>query len=143
MHRSVFSKAPTNFTIISSLCHFTNSQPITIMPLKPKTARSEHLDESILVIFALHSMGKSHSKIANYVKVPMLIVTQIIQHALKNPNIPYRKTKRIGQSTKLNTRSQRVLLCHIERNLNDNLAALGTPSKSGYTLSRAMVWCYL
>ncbi len=143
MHRSAFSGAPTNFTVISSSCHFTNSQPITIMPSKPKTARREHSDEIISVVLALHSTGKSHSKIADYAKIPKSTVTRIIQRASKNPNIPYRKTKRVGQFTKLNARSQRALLQHVERNSNDNLAALGTPSKSGHTLSRATVWSYL
>ncbi len=69
---------------------------------KPKTARKKHLDETISVILTLHSTRKSHLKIANYVKISKLTVTQIIQYASKNLNILYRKTKRIGQSTKLN-----------------------------------------
>ena len=140
MHRSALTEAPTNFSVISFLCHFTNSQPITIMPAKPKTARREHSNETISVILALHSAGKSHGKIAEYVKIPKSTVTRILQRASKNPNKPYRKTKRVGRSTKLNARSQRALIRHVERFPHDNLAALGTPSKS---LSRGTVRSYL
>ena len=57
-----YSTNITNFSVISFLCHFTNSQPITIMPAKPKTA---HSNETISVILAIHSAGKSHGKIAD------------------------------------------------------------------------------
>ena len=59
MHQSVLTEAPTNFSVNSFLCHFMNSQPITIMPAKPKTARRENLNKTISVILALHSAGKS------------------------------------------------------------------------------------
>ena len=143
MHRSPLSEAPTNFTVISYLCHFTNSQPITIMPSKPKTVRREHSGETISVVLALHSAGKSHAQIADYVKIPKSTVTRLIQRASQNPNEPYRKTKRVGRPTKLNARSQRALLRHIERFPHDNLAALGTLSRSGHTLSRGTVRSYL
>ncbi len=143
MHQSALTKALTNFTVISFLCYFTNSQPITIMPTKPKTARREHSNKTISVIPALHTAGKSHGKITNYVKIPKLTVTRILQRASKNSNKLYRQTKRIGRSTKLNAQSQRVLIRHVERFPHNNLAALSTPSKSGHTLSRGMVWSYL
>lgn len=135
MHRSPLSEAPTNFTVISFLCHFTISQPITIMPSKPKTVRREHSSEAIPAILALHSTGKSHAQTADYVKIPKSTVTKLIQRVSKNPNEPYRKTKHVRRPTKLNARSQRALIRHIERHPHDNLAALGTPSKSGHTLS--------
>ena len=143
MHRSALTEAPTNFSVISFLCHFTNSQPITIMPAKPKTARREHSNETISVILALHSAGKLYGKIADYVKISKSTVTRILQQASKNPNKLYYKIKRIGRSTKLNARSQRALICHIERFPHDNLATLGTSSKSGHILSRKMIRSYL
>ncbi len=143
IHRSALTEAPTNFTVILFLCHFTNSQPITIMPTKPKTTRREHSNETISVILALHSTGKSHGKIADYVKISKLTVTRILQRASKNPNEQYYKTKCIGRSNKLNAWSQRVLIHHVERFPHDNLAALGTPSKSGHKLSQGTVRSYL
>lgn len=38
---------------------------------------------------------------------------------------------------------ERALICHVERNPHDTLAALGNPSKSGTTLSRKTVRAYL
>ncbi len=143
MHRSALTKVFTNFAVISFLCHFTNSQPITIMFAKSKTARREHSNETISVILTLYSAGKSHEKMADYVKIPKLTINRILQWASKNPNKLYRKTKRIRQSTKLNARSQRTLIYHVERFPHDNLAALGIPSKSGHTLSRGTVRSYL
>lgn len=64
---------------------------------------------------------------------------QIIQYILKNPNIPYYKTKRVKQSTKINTRSQKALIYYIKQNSNNKLAILSTPFKSSYTLSQATV----
>ena len=136
MHRSALTEAPTNFSVISFLCHFTNSQPITIMPAKPKTARREHSNETISVTHALDSAGKSHGKIADYVKISQSTVTRILQRASKNPNGPYRKTKHVGRSIKLNAWSQRALICV-------STWPLGTPSKSGHTLSRRTVQSYL
>lgn len=74
MPQSAFSKVPTNFTIISSSCHFTNLQSTIIIYSEPKTARREHSNDTIFVILILYNMGKSHSKITNYVKILKLIV---------------------------------------------------------------------
>lgn len=108
-----------------------------------KNRKEEHSNETISVILALHSAGKSQGKIADCVKIPKSTVTRILQRALKNPNEPYRKTKRVGRSTKLNAWSQRALIRHVERFPHDNIAALGTPSKSGHTLSRGTIRSYL
>lgn len=78
IYRFALTKAPINFTVILFLCHFTNLQPITIVFMKSKTVRKEHLNETISVILTLHSVGKSHGKIADYVKIPKLKVTRIL-----------------------------------------------------------------
>ncbi len=113
------------------------------MPSKPKTARRKHLDKTISVILILHNTRKSHSKIVNYVKIQKSKVTQIIQCVSKNLTIPFCKIKCVRQSTKLNARSQKTLLRHIERNPNNNLATLNTPIKSDHTLSQATIRSYL
>lgn len=63
------------------------------MSSKSKTTSKKYLDETILVLLILYIMEKSYSIIADYIKISKLKVTQKIQHALKNPNIPYCKTK--------------------------------------------------
>lgn len=47
---------------------------------------------TILVIFALNSIRKLYRKIANYLKIPNLIITKILQLASKNLNILYYKS---------------------------------------------------
>lgn len=101
MHQSALTEAPTNFTVILFLCYFTNSQSITIMPAKPKTAKREYSNETISVILTLHNARKSHRKIADYIKISKLIVSRILQQTSKNSNKPYYKTKRIRWSIKL------------------------------------------
>lgn len=48
------------------------------MPTKSKTARREHSNKTISVILVLHSTGKLHGKIADYVKISKSIVTRIL-----------------------------------------------------------------
>lgn len=88
-------------------------------------------------------MRKSHTKIFNFVKISKLTIMQIIQYMLRNPNISYCKTKYVRQFTKLNAQFQRVLLCHIKQNPNDNFVALSISSKSGYKLFQTTIRSYL
>lgn len=106
-----------------------NSPPITIMPFEPRSARREHSDETVSAVLALHNLGKSHTQIVNYVKIPKSTVTKLIHWAARNRDEPYCKTKHAGRPPMLNARSQRALICHVERFPHDNLAALGTPFK--------------
>ena len=48
-------------------------------------------------------------------------------------------TKRAGQPANLDARARQALTRHVERNPNDKLAALGTPSKTAHKLGRKAV----
>lgn len=65
---------------------------------------------TILVIFALNSIRKLYRKIANYLKIPNLIITKILQLASKNLNILYCNIKLVVQFIRLNTQFQRILM---------------------------------
>lgn len=48
------------------------------MPSEPKTVKREHSDGTISVMLALHSAGKSHTQIANYIKIPKSTIIKLI-----------------------------------------------------------------
>ena len=134
---------PPTFKQFSFDCHFTNSSPKSIMPLKPKTSRREYSDKTVGIILALREAGRSYTQITNQVKVPRLSVVHIIHRATRTQNEPYHPTKRAGRPPKLDTQARQALIRHVERNPHDNLAAFGTLSKSGTTLSCKTVQAYL
>ena len=76
------------------------------MPSKPKTVRREHSSEIISIVIALDRVGKSHGQIADQVEIPKSTVTKMIHRAIRNPEQPYRKSKRAGRAPKLNASSQ-------------------------------------
>lgn len=78
MHQFVLTKAFINFLIILFLYQFINSQPIIIMSAKLKIVKKKYSNKTILIIFILYSMRKLHKKIANYIKIPKLIVIRIL-----------------------------------------------------------------
>lgn len=96
MNKIAFSKTFTNITIILSFCYFTNLQLIIIIFSKLETIKKKYLNETNFVIFVLYSIEKLYLKIANFVKIPKLIIIQIIQCKSKNSNILYYETKNIG-----------------------------------------------
>ena len=95
------------------------------------------------MILALCETGKSYAQIADQVKVPRPSVVHIIHQATRTENELYRLTNRAGRPLKLDTQVWRALICHMEWNLHDNLAALNTSSKLGTTFSRKNVPVYL
>ncbi len=113
------------------------------MPSKPKTSRREHSPETVSVILMLHNLGKSLAQISDHVKVPRATVGHIIHRATRAPDNQLRSNKRAGRPPKLDARARRALIRHVERNPHDNLASLGTPSKTGKTLGRKAVRSYL
>ena len=142
IQRRLDKPSPT-FKRFSFYCHFTNFSPKFIMPSKPKTSRRKYLDEIVGMILALCEAGKSYVQIADQVKVPQPSIVYIIHRATRTQNEPYRLTKRVGRPPKLETRARRALIRQVERNPYGNLAALGTPSKLGTTLSCKTVQAYL
>lgn len=65
------------------------------MPIKLKAARKKYLNKTILVILVLHNTRKLHKKVADYIKIPKLIVIKILQYISKNSNKSYYKIKYI------------------------------------------------
>ncbi len=59
------------------------------------------------------------------------------------PDWPFQLNKRSGRPCKLDDRDRKTFIGHVEQFLNDNLKALGTPSKSNHTFSQPTVWNYL
>ncbi len=86
MHRSAFSEAPTNFTLISFLCHFANSSSITTVPFKPKTVRREHSSETISVVIALQRVGKSHAQIKLQSQLWLIGLHAILNRRIVKPS---------------------------------------------------------
>lgn len=113
------------------------------MPYIPKTSRREHSAETLAIIISLHNKGKSLAQIGNHLNLSRPTVATIIHRHHRQPDHPLRPTKRAGRPPKLDGRDKRALVRHVEQNPHDNLKALGTPSKSGQTLSRATVRKYL
>lgn len=70
-------------------------------------------------------------------------VAHILNRAARTPDDPYRPIQRAGRPATLDAGAQRALIRHVERNPNDNLAALGSPSKSGHKLGRKAIRTYL
>ena len=113
------------------------------MPSKPKISRREYSDEIVGIILALCEAGKLYAQIADQVKISRLCIVYIIHRATRIQNEPYHPTKRASCLPQLDTQARQALIRHVERNLNGNLAALDTPSKSDTTLSRKIVRVYL
>ena len=113
------------------------------MPSKPRTGRHEHSQETIAIILSLYNLKKSHSQIADHLKITKSSVTTIIHRHNRNPEKSLRPTKCAGRPFKLDARAQRQLICHVEKFPHDNIAALATPSKTGYTLYQTTTRNYL
>lgn len=113
------------------------------MPSVPKTARKKHSEEKVALILRLRKLCYSISEIANSVQLSRSTVSYIVHRAAQKSGSPYCPTKRPGRVAKLDARARRALIRHVERNPNDNLAALGTPSKTEHKLARKTVQTYL
>ena len=109
------------------------------MPSIPKTPRREHSAETLAIIISMHEEGKSHAQISDHLKLAKSTVTSIIHRHNRQLEHPLRPTTRSSRPLMLDDRARILFIRHIEQNPRDNLKALGTPSKSGQTLSRAAV----
>ena len=80
------------------------------MPSKPRTGRHEHSQETIAIILSLHNLKKSHSQIANHLKIAKSSVTTIIHRHDQNLEKVLCPTKRAGRPLKLDAQAQRQLI---------------------------------
>ena len=106
------------------------------MPSTPKISRRENLAETLAIIISMHEEGKSHAQIGDHLKLAKSTMTSIIHRHNRQPEYPLQPTKRAGRPLNLNDRAKRLFIRHIEQNPCDTFKVLGTPSKSGQTLSR-------
>ena len=86
------------------------------MPSKLKTAKRDYSSKTIATIINLRELGKLYAQIADHVKLPRSSVVYILNRAAQRPWRP----------ATLDARAQRALICHLEQNPNDILAALVT-----------------
>ena len=105
------------------------------MPYRPVTSRREHSSETIAVIWALHCIGYSASKIQLENGLPKSTITWILRRLRKSPGNEWKKAVRTGRPPKLDLRAERRLVRYIATNPFSTLACLGTPSKTGMRLS--------
>ena len=113
------------------------------MPSVPKTSRREHSSETVATILTLRKDGKSFAQIGDQLSLPRFTVATILHRHTRQPHQPLPPSKRSGRPFKLDDRDKRTLMRHVERFPHDNLKALGTPSKSGQSLSKPTVRKYL
>lgn len=93
------------------------------------------MPKTILVILALYNLSNLIGQISDHVKVLRATIGLIIYWAIQTLDHPLYSNKRVGRPAKLDGRIWRALICHIEQNLDDNLASLITYSKFGIKLS--------
>jgi len=104
------------------------------MGYRPISDRKEHAPEVVSVIWALHCIGYSSSKIREETKVPKSTVTSIIRRLRKTPDHQWKQAIRTGRPPKLDERAERRLVRYMAANPFSTLAQLSTPGKSGYRL---------
>lgn len=141
--RRCLEKPLPTFQQFSSYCHFTNFLSKYIIYLKLKTSRKIYSDKIFRIILALYKAGKLYTQNSHQFNFSETFVVHIIHQAMYNQNEFHYPTKWAGRQTKLNTRAQQTLICDVEQNPHNNLAALGISFKSGTTLSHKIIQEYL
>jgi hypothetical protein len=104
------------------------------MVYQKKTNRQEHPPEVISVIWALHCMGYSASKIRLENRLPKSIITSIIRRVQKHPSDPFHKALYTGRPPKLNARAEWCLVRFMANNPFKTITSLSSPLKSGYCM---------
>jgi hypothetical protein len=110
------------------------------MPSKPKTHRRETTPEERAIVWAHYLDGLSYSEIKGMTGHPKLTIQTIVDNLKARSGQDRFKSKpRPGVSRKVDSRGEKALLRHANKNTKDPLAVLGTPSKSGKQLDRGTV----
>ena len=104
------------------------------MVYQKKTNRQEHPPEVISLIWALHCMGYSASKIRLENGLPKSTITSIIRRVRKHPSDPFRKALRTGHPPKLNARAERRLVRFMANHPFETITSMLTPLKLGYCM---------
>jgi len=104
------------------------------MVYQRKTDRREHPPEVISVIWALHYIGYSTSKIRLENGLPKSMIISIIRRVQKHPNNPYCQVIRTGRPLKLNPQAKRRLVRFTANHPFKTITSLSMLSKSGYRM---------
>ena len=104
------------------------------MVYQRKTDRQEHPPKVISVIWTLHYMGYSTSKIRLKNGLPKSTIISIIRRVRKHPSDPYRQAIRTRRPLKLDPRAKQHLVRFIANYPFKIISSLLTPLKSGYRM---------
>jgi hypothetical protein len=106
------------------------------MPSKPKTSRRETTYDERRDVWDWYLSGYSYSEIGRLSRLPKSTVGDIITRVKATAGTDrFINKRRTGKPPKLTVKAERRLLRAVANNTRANLAALGTPSKSGKKLS--------
>ena len=110
------------------------------MPSKPKTHRRETTPEEKAIVWAHYLDGLSYSEIKGMTGHPKSTIQTIINNLkARSGHDKFKSKPRPRVSRKVDSRGERALLRHADKNTKDPLAVLGTPSKSGKQLDQGTV----
>ena len=110
------------------------------MPSKPKTSCCETTLIERALVWAYYLDGLSYSDFKACTSYPKSTIASIFQRTKKLTNTnKFTSAQYSRASPKVDSRGERALIRHADRNTQDNLATFGTPSKSGKSLSRTLV----
>ena len=102
------------------------------MPSKPKTQRRETTPKERAIVWAHYLDGLSYSEIKAKIGHPKSTIQSIIKRfKTKSGHDKFKSMPRLGVGRKVDSRGERALLRHVDKNTKDPLTVLGTPSKLG------------
>jgi transposase len=110
------------------------------MPSKPKTHRRETTPEERAIVWAHYLDGLSYSEIKGMTGHPKSTIQTIVENLkARSRQDRFKNKPRLGVSRKVDSRGERALLRHTNKNTKDLLAVIRTPSKSGKQLDQGTV----
>jgi transposase len=110
------------------------------MPSKPKTQRRETTPEERAIVWAHYLDGLTYSEIKAKTGHPKPTIQSIIKRLkARSGSDKFKSLPRPGASRKVDSKGEKALLRHTDKNTKDLLTVLGTPSKSGKQLHQGTV----
>ncbi len=111
--------------------------------MKPKISRKEYSNKTVRIISTFYEAEKFYAQIADQVKVLWPSVTHIICWTICIQTELYYPIKWASRLLILDNNFWQILILHLERNSNNNLATLGIYFKLGIILSCKILRRYL
>jgi hypothetical protein len=104
----------------------------TKMPSKPKTQRRETTPEERAIVWAHYLYVLTYSEIKAKTGHPKPTIQSIIKRLkARSGSDKFKSLPRPGASRKVDSKDERALLRHVDKNTKDPLTVLGMPFKSG------------